>query len=62
MPIDVSARGAVQLVPGATLIEYDGEPHGLTATSADRLAKDVLHFVGASGVNAKAPISAPALV
>lgn len=46
VPIEVSARRAVTLVPGATLVEYDGEPHGLTATSSDRLAKDLLGFVG----------------
>ena len=61
VPIEVSARRAVTLVPGATLVEYDGEPHGLTATSADRLAKDLLGFVGASGVNAGAVISEPRL-
>ena len=61
VPIEVSARRAVKLVPGATLVEYDGEPHGLTATSAERLAKDLLNFIGASGVNAKAPLSAPVL-
>lgn len=61
VPIEVSARRAVTLVPGATLVEYDGEPHGLTATSADRLAKDLLGFVGASGVTAGAVISEPRL-
>ena len=62
VPIDVSARRAVKLVPSATMTEYDGEPHGLTATAAERLATDLLNFIGASGVNAKSPISEPTLV
>ena len=29
----------------ATLIEYDGAPHGLFATHKDRLTKDLLEFI-----------------
>ena len=45
VPIDVSARRAVKMVPGATLIEYDGEPHGLNATAPDKLNADLLTFL-----------------
>ena len=45
VPIDSSARQAVKLIKGATLIEYDGEPHGLHATAKERLCKDLLAFV-----------------
>jgi non-heme chloroperoxidase len=49
VPIDASARRSVKLIPGAVLLEYEGEPHGLTATSADRLNEDLLLFInGAS--------------
>jgi non-heme chloroperoxidase len=45
VPIDVSARRAVKLVPGAELLEYDGEPHGLYLTAKDRLNQDLLNFL-----------------
>ncbi|MES2754780.1 MAG: alpha/beta hydrolase [Pseudomonadota bacterium] len=46
VPIDVSARKTAQLIPGAQLVEYDGEPHGLVATQSDRVTKDLLTFLG----------------
>lgn len=49
VPIDASARRAVKLIPGAVLLEYEGEPHGLTATSADRLNEDLLLFINGAG-------------
>ncbi len=55
VPIDVSGRLTAKLVPNATLIEYDGEPHGLFLTAADRLNHDLLTFIG--GV--PTPISDP---
>jgi pimeloyl-ACP methyl ester carboxylesterase len=45
--IDVSARAAARGIPQATLIEYDGEPHGLNVTAKDRLTKDMLEFLQA---------------
>lgn len=33
-------------VPGARLIEYDGEPHVVFATQQDRLTPDLLDFLG----------------
>lgn len=46
VPAANSARKAVQLIPGATLIEYEGEPHGLPATASGRLNADLLKFLG----------------
>ncbi len=45
VPIDASARAAAAAIPGAQLIEYDGEPHGLVATAADRLNEDLIAFL-----------------
>ena len=45
VPIDPSARAAKALIPHAQLIEYEGEPHGLFATAADRLNGDLLTFL-----------------
>ncbi len=45
VPIDSSGRVAARLIPGSTLIEYDGQPHGLQATAKDRLSADLLAFV-----------------
>ena len=45
VPIDSSGRVAARLIPHAKLVEYDDEPHGLTATAADRLNADLLAFV-----------------
>ena len=45
VPIEVSGRRAAALIPGATLIEYDGEPHGLFITAKDRLSQDLIRFL-----------------
>ena len=45
VPSDASARQAATMIPGARLVEYEGEPHGLHATAKDRLNKDLLDFV-----------------
>jgi len=37
VPIDLSARVAAKAISNATLLEYDGEPHGLFATAKDKL-------------------------
>ncbi len=47
VPIDPTARAAEAGIPAATLIEYEGEPHGLFATAPDRLNADLLDFLGA---------------
>ncbi|CAD7338055.1 alpha/beta hydrolase [Sphingomonadales bacterium 56] len=45
VPIDPTGRAAAAAIPGAQLIEYDGEPHGLFATAPDRLNADLLDFL-----------------
>jgi non-heme chloroperoxidase len=45
VPIGPSGRTAAAGIPGARLIEYDGEPHGLFATVPDRLNRDLLEFL-----------------
>lgn len=44
VPIGVSARQAVRLIRGATLVEYAGAPHALMYTERDRLNQDLLRF------------------
>ena len=50
VPANASGRRSAKLLPNANLIEYDGEPHGLFLTAADRLNEDLLQFV--AGVRA----------
>jgi non-heme chloroperoxidase len=45
VPIDASGRAAARGIAQATLIEYDGAPHGLFATEKDRLSRDLLQFI-----------------
>ncbi len=45
VPIEVSARRIAALVPHARIVEYDSEPHGLTATAGARLNQDLLNFI-----------------
>ena len=47
VPIDVSGRRTAAMIPGATLLEYAGAPHGLFYTEKDRLNRDLLTFFGA---------------
>ena len=47
VPIESSARLTANLIPGATLIEYAGEPHALMYTARDRLNQDILQFAEA---------------
>ncbi|WP_326524132.1 alpha/beta fold hydrolase [Sphingomonas sp.] len=46
VPIDATARQAARSIAGAQLVEYDGEPHGLTETCGGRLTNDLLTFLG----------------
>lgn len=50
VPIDTSARKAATVIKGATLVEYDGAPHGLFASHKKRLIEDVVGFL-------KSPVS-----
>ncbi len=45
VPIDAAGRAAAAAIANATLIEYDGAPHGLFATHKDRLTSDLLSFL-----------------
>jgi pimeloyl-ACP methyl ester carboxylesterase len=45
VPIDLSARAAARGISQATLLEYEGEPHGILVTAKDRLANDMLAFL-----------------
>lgn len=51
VPIGTTARPAAELVRGATLLEYEGEPHGLNATAAQRLNDDLLLFIKGATIN-----------
>ncbi|WP_374408741.1 alpha/beta fold hydrolase [Pelagerythrobacter sp.] len=45
VPIDATGRQVAEKVPGAKLIEYDGEPHAVFATQTERLGDDLLEFM-----------------
>ena len=45
VPIDAAGRAAAKGIPGSTLIEYEGAPHGLFATEKERFTKDLLAFL-----------------
>lgn len=55
VPIDVSARLSSKLVKGATLKVYEGAPHGLATTHADRLNADLLQFIDSGARRVSAP-------
>jgi len=44
VPIDLSSRRSATLIKGAAEIYYPGLPHGLTATHADLVNRDLLAF------------------
>jgi len=45
VPIKASAHAAVNGLPSATLVEYDGAPHGVFATHKRQLTQDLLRFL-----------------
>lgn len=45
VPIEATGHVVAQKVPGAKLIEYEGEPHAVFATQQDRLTQDLLDFL-----------------
>lgn len=47
VPIDATARAAARALPHATLIEYEGEAHGLLASAQQRVIDDLLAFLRA---------------
>jgi non-heme chloroperoxidase len=44
VPVKDSAKKAARMIHGATEIYYPGLPHGLTATHADPVNRDLLAF------------------
>ncbi len=48
VPIDASARAAAKGILGATLIEYEGGPHGLLASHKQRVTTDLIAFLSES--------------
>jgi non-heme chloroperoxidase len=45
VPIGAAGRASAKLMEHATLIVYEGGPHGITDTHKDRLNADLLAFV-----------------
>ena len=59
VPIDATGRVVAEKVAGAKLIEYDGSAHGLFATDKDRLAEDLLDFLGSGDAGAETRSAIP---
>ncbi|SFG13335.1 non-heme chloroperoxidase [Palleronia marisminoris] len=47
VPIDTSSRAAAKAIKDATLKEYEHAPHGLLATHAEQLNRDLIDFLKA---------------
>jgi non-heme chloroperoxidase len=45
VPMALSGAKSAKILPNAEFIEYEGEPHGLFMTAADRLNADLLAFL-----------------
>lgn len=45
VPVDVGGKASAAIVSHATLIVYEGAPHGITDTHKDRLGQDLLDFL-----------------
>jgi len=45
VPLDIAGRASAELVKDATLLVYQGAPHGLADTHKDRLNADLLKFL-----------------
>lgn len=48
VPIDATGRVVAERVPSASIIEYDGEPHGVFASQTERLGNDIVTFLQGS--------------
>ncbi len=53
VPIDATGRVVAAAVPGAQLVEYPGEPHGVFATQTERLITDLIGFLHGHDVEAE---------
>lgn len=45
VPIDISARKGIKILPRGTLVEVAGAPHGMCVTHADRVNAELLKFL-----------------
>lgn len=45
VPIDATGRAAAAAIPAASLVEYEGAPHGLLASHKRQVEQDVLRFL-----------------
>lgn len=54
VPIDATGRAVAKAVPTATIVEYDGEPHGIFASQTERLANDIIVFLDQGGTKSPA--------
>ena len=50
VPIEISARKSVKILPNATLTEYEGQPHGLFLTASDVLNTELFTFFRGLGM------------
>jgi len=55
VPIDATGRVVAERVPGASIVEYDGQPHGIFASQTQRLADDIITFLGQGDRTVAAP-------
>ena len=62
VPINASSRKSVKLIKGATEIDYPGLPHGLTATHADLVNRDLLAFCQGKPISKNVEVGASARV
>ena len=53
VPIDATGRRAAKMIKNATLIEYEGAPHGLFYTEKEKLNKDLVAFLQENNTSAK---------
>jgi pimeloyl-ACP methyl ester carboxylesterase len=61
VPIEGTGRKVAEALPHATLIEYDGSPHGIFETDKDRFAADVVGFLTQQSRGTTADRSASAI-
>ncbi|HEY1306029.1 MAG TPA: alpha/beta hydrolase [Vicinamibacterales bacterium] len=60
VPINASSRKSVKLIKGAAEIFYPGLPHGITATHADLVNRDLLAFCQGKPISKNVEVGASA--
>lgn len=61
VPIEGTGRKVAEALPHATLIEYDGSPHGIFETDKERFCRDVVEFLTRESRGTTADTSASAI-